>query len=30
LKKGRKYWMSVSVANAGGASWAPRRPVKVR
>lgn len=30
LKKGRKYWMSVSVTNAGGTSWAPRRAVRVR
>lgn len=30
LKKGRKYWMSVSVANPGGATWAPRKKVRVR
>ncbi len=30
LKKGRKYWMSVSVANAGGATWAARKKVRVR
>jgi hypothetical protein len=30
LKKGRRYWMSVSVANPGGATWAPRRKVRVR
>jgi hypothetical protein len=30
LKKGRTYWMSVSVANAGGATWAVRKKVRVR
>jgi hypothetical protein len=30
LKKGRKYWMSVSVANPGGATWAARKKVRVR
>jgi hypothetical protein len=30
LKKGRTYWMSVSVANPGGATWAPRKKVRVR
>jgi hypothetical protein len=30
LKKGRAYWMSVSVANPGGATWAPRKKVRVR
>ena len=30
LKKGRKYWMSVSVANPGGATWAPRKKVGLR
>ena len=30
LKKGRKYWMSVSVANAAGSTWAPRKRVRVR
>jgi hypothetical protein len=30
LKKGRKYWMSVSVTNAVGSTWAARKPVRVR
>ncbi|HYN56662.1 MAG TPA: fibronectin type III domain-containing protein [Motilibacterales bacterium] len=30
LKKGRAYWMSVSVANPGGATWAGRKKVRVR
>ncbi len=30
LKKGRTYWMSVSVANPGGATWAARKKVRVR
>ena len=30
LKKGRKYWMSVSVANPGGATWAARKKIRVR
>jgi hypothetical protein len=30
LKKGRTYWMSVSVANSGGATWAARKKVRVR
>ncbi len=30
LKKGRVYWMSVSVANPGGATWAARKKVRVR
>lgn len=30
LKKGRKYWMSVSVANPAGATWAARKKVRVR
>jgi hypothetical protein len=30
LKKGHKYWMSVSVANAAGSTWAPRKKVRVR
>ena len=30
LKKGHKYWMSVSVANSGGATWAARKKVRVR
>jgi Fibronectin type III domain len=30
LKKGRKYWMSVSVANSGGTTWAARKKVRVR
>lgn len=30
LKKGKKYWMSVSVANAAGRTWAARVKVKVR
>jgi hypothetical protein len=30
LKKGKKYWMSVSVTNAGGSTWAARKAIKVR
>jgi hypothetical protein len=30
LKKGKKYWMSVSVANAAGGAWAARKPIRVR
>ena len=30
LKKGKRYWMSVSVANAAGSTWAARKPVRVR
>jgi hypothetical protein len=30
LKRGKKYWMSVSVANAAGSTWASRRAVRVR
>lgn len=30
LKKGRAYWMSVSVSNPGGATWAQRKKVRVR
>ncbi len=30
LRKGRSYWMSVSVANPGGAAWAARKKVRVR
>jgi hypothetical protein len=30
LKKGRTYWMSVSVTNVVGATWAPRKKVRVR
>jgi hypothetical protein len=30
LKKGTKYWMSVSVTNAAGTTWAARRAVRVR
>ena len=30
LKKGKKYWMSVSVANPVGSTWAARRAVRVR
>jgi hypothetical protein len=30
LKPGKRYWMSVSVANAAGSTWAKRRPVRVR
>ncbi len=29
LKRGRSYWMSVSVTNAEGTTWAPRRKVTV-
>ncbi len=30
LKRGRTYWMSVSVRNAVGTTWALRKPVVVR
>jgi hypothetical protein len=30
LKKGKKYWMSVSVSNAGGSAWAARKAIRVR
>jgi hypothetical protein len=30
LKKGRTYWMSVSVTNEVGATWAARKKVRVR
>ena len=30
LKKGKRYWMSVSVANAAGSTWANRKGIKVR
>ncbi|MCU0262160.1 MAG: fibronectin type III domain-containing protein [Candidatus Nanopelagicales bacterium] len=30
LKKGRTYWMSVSVTNSGGTTWAARKKVRVR
>jgi hypothetical protein len=30
LKKGKKYWMSVSVANDVGSTWAKRKKVRAR
>jgi hypothetical protein len=30
LKQGQKYWMSVSVTNVAGTTWAPRKKVRVR
>jgi hypothetical protein len=30
LRKGKKYWMSVSVTNAAGSSWAARKSIRVR
>ena len=30
LKKGTKYWMSVSVANDAGSTWAKRKKVRAR
>jgi hypothetical protein len=30
LQRGKRYWMSVSVANAAGSTWAKRRAVRVR
>jgi hypothetical protein len=30
LKKGKKYWMSVSVANEAGSTWAKRKKVRAR
>lgn len=30
LKRGKKYWMSVSVSSAAGSTWAARKSVRVR
>jgi hypothetical protein len=30
LPRGRTYWMSVSVSNSAGTTWAPRTRVRVR
>lgn len=30
LTRGRTYWMSVSVANEAGRTWAARKSVRVR
>lgn len=30
LTRGTRYWMSVSVTNTAGSTWAKRRPVRVR